>query len=208
MAEARLDARSADRRHAADGQLRRPADICLQRRLHARRRELHPLLLLPCAVRRRHARRCHRQQPAPPLHVLGDRRPNLLPAHRLLVRQARGRGRREKGLHSHPHRRSRISAWHGLALCPVAHAALLRCRRWCARIGLPHPSRHPHHCPRPQPRLGYRHPHLLRCGRQSGQVPLHVWLPDAMEGPRPSARSSTPPPWSPPASSSSPASTR
>ena len=51
----------------------------------ARRRKLHPLLLLPRALRRRHARRRHRQQPAAALHVLGDRRPHLLSAHRLLV---------------------------------------------------------------------------------------------------------------------------
>ena len=32
------------------------------------------------------------------------------------------------------------------------------------------------------------------------KLPLHVWLPDAMEGPTPSPLSSTPPPWSPPVS--------
>jgi NADH-quinone oxidoreductase subunit L len=38
---------------------------------------------------------------------------------------------------------------------------------------------------------------LIFCGAagKSGQVPLHVWLPDAMEALRPSAPSSTQPPW-------------
>jgi NADH-quinone oxidoreductase subunit L len=54
---ARLGARSARRRHAGDGHLRRPADLHLLHRLHGARRKLHALLLLPLALRRSHARR-------------------------------------------------------------------------------------------------------------------------------------------------------
>jgi len=41
---------------------------------------------------------------------------------------------------------------------------------------------------------------LLGATGKSAQLPLYIWLPDAMEAPRPSRRSSTRPPWSPPAS--------
>ncbi len=143
-ARLRLGARPADGGHAGDGLVGRPAHLHLQPRLHGARRELHAVLLLPVAVRRRDARAGHRQQPAAAVHLLGNRRPDLLPADRLLVSQTQRGGGGQEGLHHHAHRRPRPCCWAWCGSTRNRHAALLRrrprlprtiraCRDWSRR---------------------------------------------------------------------------
>ena len=114
---------------------------------------------------------------AGPLRRLGRRRPLLLPAHRLLLREGLVRRRRQEGLHRQPHRRlrlparpssspSRSSAPSTSPPCRPPSAATPRAQpaQWATPIAL-----------------------LLFVGAigKSAQIPLYVWLPDAMAGPTP-----------------------
>jgi hypothetical protein len=185
MALARLDARPAHRRHAGHGHLRRPADLHLQRTGYMEHDENFTrffcflalfagamlgvvianslLLLFMC------------------WEIVGLTSYLLIgfwytsPAPR----------RRQKSLHHHPHRRPRLPPRHGLALRADRHAALLRQRRRLPRHSARSPPRRADHLfgLTVSTAIGL----LIFCGAagKSGQVPLHVWLPDAMEGPTP-----------------------
>ncbi len=121
-----LAARSAGGGDAGDGHLRRAADFYLQRRLHGARRELHALLLLPVSVCRSDAGGGDREQPVAAVHVLGDRRADVVSADWVLVPAAGSGGGGEEGIHHDANRRSRPADRNGLALLAGGDADLLR----------------------------------------------------------------------------------
>ena len=102
-----LPARSAVRDDAARRHRHRHADPRLLDRLHGRRaaRRRRALLLLPEPVLLLHAHARPGQQLPGDVRRLGRRRPLLVPADRLLVREEERGGRRQEGVHHQPHRR-------------------------------------------------------------------------------------------------------
>ena len=148
------------------------------------------LLRVPEPLLRRDADPRARQQPAADVRRLGRRRPLQLPADRLLVARTGVRGGRAEGVHRQPHRRLRPAHRH-VALSS-ARAALVRVRRRSTRkaadrcigpiVDLPGGFiARAGHASRPPPRSML----FLGCAGKSAQIPLYVWLPDAMAGPTP-----------------------
>ena len=158
-------------------------------------------------VRRSHAGRGHRQQPPASVYVLGARRSYVVSAHRLLVSQALARPPQPKKPSSPRASATSSSSSASSGSSPDRHAALLQ--QWRRLPGIPRACRVCSLSTPPWAHRGNRHrpAHLLRA-RQARAASFRCTsgCPTPWKAPRRSPRSSTPRPWWPPASISSPAS--
>ena len=104
----------------------RLADSPLLDLLHARgaRLRVRALLLLSESVRGVHARARARRELPGDVRRLGRRRPLLLPAHRILVSEEIGLGRRQESVHRQPHRRLRVHSRRAVDRGAVRHRRL------------------------------------------------------------------------------------
>ena len=123
-----VPARSAVRDDDARRHRHRHADPRLLDRLHGRRaaRRRRALLLLPEPVLLLHAHARPGKQLPGDVRGLGRRRPLLVPADRLLVREEERGGRRQEGVHHQPHRRLGLRPRRLPDLLHVRHARLPR----------------------------------------------------------------------------------
>ena len=102
----------------------RLADPHLLDGVHARRARfgVRALLLVPESVRRVHARARPRLELPRDVRRLGGRRPLLVSADRLLVREEVRLRRRQEGVHRQPHRRLRLHPRRAARVRPLRHA--------------------------------------------------------------------------------------
>ena len=93
----------SDRIDGGHGFLHWAVDLYLFGELHEPRQKDGPVFLLLVYFHGRDAGVGGGQQPAPILHVLGNRRIGILPLNRILVPKTLGSCGRQKSVHHHPH---------------------------------------------------------------------------------------------------------